>query len=68
MPFLTTKLDCLRVVPAVGRRYLSAHSLEAVLGEREREEEQEEVRELTAADDRADELHHVLGLDSPNPT
>jgi transposase-like protein len=34
----------------VGRRYLSAHSLEAVLdGERERAEEQEEVRELTAA-------------------
>jgi transposase-like protein len=34
----------------VGRRYLSAHSLEAVLdGEKERAEEQEEVRELTAA-------------------
>ena len=32
----------------VGRRYLSAHSLEAVLGEKE-EEEQEEVPELTAA-------------------
>jgi putative transposase len=34
----------------VGRRYLSVHSLEAVLeGDRGREEEQEEVRELTAA-------------------
>jgi transposase-like protein len=34
----------------VGRRYLSAHSLEALLdGEREERAEQEEVRELTAA-------------------
>jgi hypothetical protein len=32
----------------VGRRYLSAHSLEAVL-DREKEEEEQEVRELTAA-------------------
>ncbi|GIU95356.1 MAG: IS256 family transposase [Gaiellaceae bacterium] len=34
----------------VGRRYLSAHSLEAVLeGDRQEQEHQEEVRELTAA-------------------
>jgi putative transposase len=33
----------------VGRRYLSAHSLETVLGEREEEEQKEEARELTAA-------------------
>jgi hypothetical protein len=34
----------------VGRRYLSAHSLEAVLeGDRQEQEQQEEVRELTAA-------------------
>jgi transposase-like protein len=33
----------------VGRRYLSAHSLEAVLDQEKEEKEQEEVRELTAA-------------------
>jgi putative transposase len=33
----------------VGRRYLSAHSLEAVLDGEKEEQEQEEVRELTAA-------------------
>jgi transposase-like protein len=33
----------------VGRRYLSAHSLEAVLNRNEEEENEKEVRELTAA-------------------
>ena len=33
----------------VGRRYLSNHSLEAVLDEKKEEKEREEVRELTAA-------------------
>lgn len=33
----------------VGRRYLSAHSLEAVLDREKEEKDQEEVRELTAA-------------------
>ena len=33
----------------VGRRYLSAHALEAVLDREKEEKEQEEVRELTAA-------------------
>ncbi len=33
----------------VGRRYLSAHSLEAVLNRNEEEQENQEVRELTAA-------------------
>ena len=56
----------------VGRRYLSAHSLEPLLADdpiaKEEEEQQrndEEVLALTAARaaDQADELHHVLGLD-----
>jgi putative transposase len=54
----------------VGRRYLSAHSLEPLLAHGNPDQEQEQpskkVLALTtarAADD-ADELHHVLGLDS----
>jgi putative transposase len=50
----------------VGRRYLSAHSLETVLDREKEQEDPEEVLALTAAgaaDDRVDELHHVLGLD-----
>jgi len=33
----------------VGRRYLSAHSLDAVLDREREEKDNEEVRELTAA-------------------
>jgi hypothetical protein len=33
----------------VGRRYLSVHSMAAVLGERKRNDVEEEVLELTAA-------------------
>jgi hypothetical protein len=49
----------------VGRRYLSAHSLEAVLDGDKEEKVQEELCELTAAwaADDAGELHDVLGLD-----
>ncbi len=55
----------------VGRRYLSNHSLEAVLDqEKPEDKDTEEARELTAAraaHDQADELHHVPGLDSVEP-
>jgi len=53
----------------VGRRYLSAHSLETVLDREKEENDPEEVLALTAARaaDDVDELHHVLGLDWARP-
>jgi hypothetical protein len=51
----------------VGKRYLSNHSLEAVLDQEKKDNKtREETRELNAAraaNDLADELNHVPGLD-----
>src|SRR5438128_6501759 len=49
----------------VGRRYLSNHSLDALLGQERKPQDREETRELTVAcatNDSAAELHHVPGL------
>jgi putative transposase len=55
----------------VGKRYLSIHSLDALLNDQKEDTYKEETRELTparAANDLAGESHHFPGLDLHAPT